>query len=61
MRRFEVFIRNQDDVGFRAVFEQMNFRAFFVQQEGRNVNRYLDVDRSGVVFHRLFLHNAQHV
>ena len=61
MRRFEVFIRNQDDVGLRAVFQQVDFRTFFVQQESRHVNRYLDVDRGGVVFHRFFLHNAQHV
>ena len=61
MRGFQVFVGDEYDVGFRAVFQLMNFRAFFVQQECRHINRHLDIQCCCVFFHRFFLDNAQDV
>ena len=61
VRRFEVEIRNQNDADFETRFERLNVKALFVQQIRRNVDRHLRHDLRAVVFHRLFLNDAQDV
>ena len=54
-------IRNQDDVDVQTLFHRKQLGAFFVQQEGSDIDGYLGVHFAGVVFHRFFLNDAQNV
>ena len=59
MRRFQIFVWNQDDVGFRARFEDVNFSTLFIQQERGHIDRDLHIECGSVFFHRFFLDDAQ--
>ena len=61
VRIFQVDVWNQDDVDIQTLFHRKQLGAFFVQQEGSNIDRHLCVYFAGVVFHRFFLNDAQHV
>ena len=61
VRIFQVDIRNQDDVDVQTLFHRKQLGAFFVQQEGGDIDGYLCVHFAGVVFHRFFLNDAQNV
>src|SRR5258706_3820001 len=59
VRRLEVGVGHQHEVHLQASLELLDLGALLVQQEGRNVDRYLHVHGAGVLFHRLFLDDAQ--
>ena len=52
-------IRNQQYIDLEAHFQLVNLLAFFVEQEGRDIDRHLCVNRAGAFFHRFFLNDAQ--
>ena len=59
VRRFEGFVRNQQDIQALLDFDLGDLGALFVQQERSNFDGHLRVNRGGVFFHRLFLDDAQ--
>ena len=61
MRVFEMGVGNQKHRHIQALFKAEQFGAFFVEQEGGHIHRHLRVHFAGVVFHRLFLNDAQHM
>ncbi|CKL28954.1 Uncharacterised protein [Neisseria meningitidis] len=54
-------VRNQDDVDIQTLFHRKQLGAFFVQQEGGDIDGHLCAHFSGVVFHCFFLNDAQNV
>ncbi len=59
VRCFQMLVRNQD-AGYAVTrFDLQDLATLFVQQEGRNIDRHLDVDGGRVFLHCLFLDNAQ--
>lgn len=58
VRVFEVDVRNQDDVDIQTLFHRKQLGAFFVQQEGGDIDGHLGAHFSGVVLHRFFLNDA---
>ena len=61
MRVFEMGVGNQKHRHIQALFKAEQFGAFFVEQEGGHIHRHLRVHFAGVVFHRFFLNDAQHM
>ena len=61
MRRFHMRVRNDRDVYLQTRFDQVNIGALFIQQEGGDIDRHLHVYRRAVIFHCLFLDDAQDV
>ncbi|KGD30879.1 ribonuclease E domain protein [Burkholderia pseudomallei] len=61
VRRIEVLVRNQHDADLEARFDLVDFLALFVEQEGRHLDGHLTVDRRGVLLHRFFLNDPQHL
>ena len=61
VRIFQVDIRNQDDVHIQTLFHRKQLGAFFIQQEGGDIDRHLCAYFAGVVFHCFFLNDAQNV
>src|SRR5687767_6547343 len=61
VRRLEVRIGHQHDVDLEARLELLDLGALLVEQERRDVDRHLRVHRAGVLLHRLFLDDPQHV
>ncbi|EDT07773.1 hypothetical protein BgramDRAFT_5354 [Paraburkholderia graminis C4D1M] len=61
MRRVQMLVRHQHDVDLEARLDLVDFRAFFVQQEGGHLDRHLAMDRRGVFLHRFFLNDPQHL
>src|SRR5205807_363746 len=53
--------RHQHDVDLEPRLELLDLGALLVEQERRDVHRHLRVHRAGVLLHRLFLHDPQHV
>ena len=56
---FEGFVGNQQDIQALLDFDLGDLGALFVQQERRDFDRHLGVNRGRVFFHRLFLDDAQ--
>ncbi|CNS44462.1 Uncharacterised protein [Neisseria gonorrhoeae] len=54
-------VRNQDDVHIQTLFHCKQLGAFFVQQEGGDIDGHLGAHFAGVVLHRFFLNHAQNV
>ncbi|CAK0553493.1 Uncharacterised protein [Burkholderia pseudomallei] len=61
VRRIEVLVRNQHDADLEARFDLVDFLALLVEQEGRHLDGHLTVDRRGVLLHRFFLNDPQHL
>src|SRR5687767_2408002 len=61
VRRLEVRVGHQHDVDLEARLELLDLGALLVQQERCDVDRHLRVHRAGVLLHRLFLDDPQHV
>ncbi|HYM27198.1 MAG TPA: hypothetical protein VET66_03560, partial [Steroidobacteraceae bacterium] len=61
VRGLEVRVRHQHDVDLEARLELLDLGALLVQQERRDVDRHLHMHCAGVLLHRLFLDDAQHV
>ena len=61
MWRLQMNVRDQQNIDFQAGLELLDLAALLIQQEGRYVNRNLDVHCSGVFLHRLLAQNTQHV
>ena len=61
VRIFQMDVWNQDDVHIQALLHRKQLGAFFVQQEGGNIDRNLCMHFAGVVFHCFFLNDAQNV
>ena len=59
VRGLEVEVGDEEDADLGATFERGEVGAFLVQQEGRDIDRYLRVNAGTVLFHRLFLDDAQ--
>ena len=60
-RRFEVNVRNQQDGCLVARLDGLDIRTLLVEQEGGDVNRYLNMHGAGVFLHRFLFQNAQNV
>src|SRR5438552_2767118 len=61
VRRLEVRVRHQHDVDLQPRLELLDLGALLVEQERGHVHRHLRVHRAGVLLHRLFLQDPQHV
>src|SRR5437762_570519 len=61
VRRLEVRVRHQHDVDLEPRLELLDLGALLVEQERGHVHRHLRVHRAGVLLHRLFLQDPQHV
>ena len=61
VRVFQMGVGNHQDGYVQPLFQAEQLGAFFVEQEGGHVHRHLGVHFFGVVLHRLFLDDAQHV
>ena len=59
VRRFEGFVRNQQNIQALLDFYLGDFGTLFVQQERGDFDGHLRVNRGRVFFHRLFLDDAQ--
>ena len=60
-RRFHVAIRHDDELHLVAQFDAGDVDALFVEKEGGDVDRHLQVHRAGVFLHRLFFEDAHDV
>jgi hypothetical protein len=54
-------VRDQRHSDTMAHFQLLNVEAFFIQQKGRDIDRYLRVHGGRVFLHRLLLQDAQDV
>ena len=59
--RFQVAVRNNDQIDAMARFDMRDINAFFVQQESADIHGYLAMQGTGVVLHGFFFKNAQDV
>ena len=59
MRRFQVFVWNQDNLDLMECLNLDDFTTFFVQQEGCDIDRNLDMDDGGAVLHRFFFDDPE--
>ena len=59
--RLEVRVRNEQQVHFEARLDLEDLAALLVEEIRRHVDGNLGMDRGGVLLHRLFLQDAQHV
>ncbi len=56
---FEVAVGNQDDADIMPFLDIRDHLPFFVEQEGRHLDRQLGIHPTGVLFERLFFDDAQ--
>ena len=61
VRVFQAGVGNQENGNVQPLFHAEEFGAFFVEQEGGDINRHLHVHFAGVVFHGGILNQAQNV
>ena len=61
VRVFQMGVGNHQDGYVQPLFQAEQLGAFFVEQEGGHVHRHLGVHFFGVVLHRLFLDDTQHM
>ena len=61
MRSFYMFVRNQHQVDFQAGLNLGDICALLIQEEGGHFHGHLRMDGCGVLFHGLFLQQAQNV
>ena len=59
MWRLKVTVRNQDQVNFETRFNLGDVSTFLIEQEGRNIHRYLRVNGRSVFLHGFFLQQTQ--
>ncbi|EWS57748.1 hypothetical protein Y694_04304 [Methylibium sp. T29-B] len=59
VRRLEVLVGHQQHGGALTQLDLGDLGALLVEQEGRDLHRYLHVHGGGVLLHRLFLDDAQ--
>lgn len=60
-RRLKVPIGDNDQIDPMTHFYARNVDAFFVEQEGADIDRYLAMQRAGIFLHGLFFEDAQDV
>ena len=61
LRRLEITVWDDDDRDLVAHLDARDVDALFIEQEGGDVDRYLAMNRPGVVLHRLFFDDAHDV
>ena len=61
VRRLEVDVRDQQDLDLEAGLELLDLAALLVEEERRDVHRDLHMHGARVLFHGLFLQDAQDV
>ena len=59
--RFDVLVRDQDDLDLDPRFELGDLGTFFIEQIGGHLDRHLGMHGGGVLLDRLLLDHPQHV
>ncbi len=59
MRRFQIHVGNDHNVGASATFDVRQVTAFFIEQEGTNSKRHLNANDRAAFFEGFFFHYAQ--
>ena len=61
MRRFQVFVRDENNLNPQTRFHFVNLGALFIEQVGRNLNGYLCMHGCAAFLHRFFLNHTEHM
>ena len=61
LRRFQMNVGDQADIDLMADLDGLYIDAFFIEQEGGDIDRHLRVHGGGVVLHGFFFENTQNM